>query len=65
MMLVVNNRGYFMSNKDCHGANTRQSNNLHLPQINLTVFKMGVYYLDVKIFNSLPLKLKEISHDPK
>ena len=65
MTFVVNNRDYFISNKDCHSSNTRQSNNLHLPQVNLTVFKMSVYYLGVKVFNSLPLKVKEISHDPK
>jgi hypothetical protein len=55
IMLVVNNRDCFISNKDCHCANARQSNNLHLPQVNLTVFKMGVYYSDVKVFNSTPL----------
>jgi hypothetical protein len=61
-MYVVNNTDYFISNKYCHGANTRQNNNLHLPQVNLTVFKMGVYYSGVKIFNRLPLRVKEISH---
>jgi hypothetical protein len=59
----VNNRNYFISNKDCHIAVTRQSNNLHLPQINVAVFKMGVRYSGVIIFNSLPLKVKEISQD--
>jgi hypothetical protein len=62
-MFVVNNRDYFISNKDCHDANTLQSNNLHLPQVNLTVLKIGVYYSGVKIFNTLPFKVKEISHD--
>ena len=56
-MFVVNSTDYFISNKDCHGANTRQSNNLHVPHVNLTVFKMGVYYSGVKIFNIL-LKIK-------
>jgi hypothetical protein len=65
IMFIVNNSDYFISTKDCHGANTRQSNNLHSPQVNLTVFKMVIYYSDVKIFNSLPLKVKEISHDHK
>jgi hypothetical protein len=65
-MSEVNNRDYFISNKDCHGANTRQSNNLHLPLVNLTVFKMGVNIIRVfKIFNSLPLEVKEISQDHK
>jgi hypothetical protein len=54
-----------ISNKDCHGANNRQNNSLHLPQVNLTLFKMCVYYSGVKIFNSLPLKGNEISHEHK
>jgi hypothetical protein len=65
MMFVVNNRQYFISNNDCHGTNTRQSNNLHLPQVNLTLLKMAVYYSGGKIFNNLPLKVEGISHDPK
>jgi hypothetical protein len=64
-MFLVNNRDYFISNMDCHGANTRQSNNLHLLQVNLTLFTMGVYYSGVTLFNSLPLKVKEISHGHK
>jgi hypothetical protein len=64
-MFVVDNRDYFISDKNCHGANTKQSDNLHLPQANLTVCKMDVYCSGVKIFNSLPLQVKEISHDPK
>ena len=47
MMFVVNNMDCFVSNKECHSANTRQINNLHLPQVNLTVFKIGVYYSSV------------------
>jgi hypothetical protein len=65
MISVVNNRDYFISDKDYHCANTRQSNNLHLVQVNMTVFKLGVYYPGVKIFNSRPLKVKKISHDHK
>jgi hypothetical protein len=61
MMIVVNNGDCFVSNKDCHSVNTRQINNLRLPQVNLTVFKMGVYYSGVKILNNFPLKDKEIS----
>ena len=34
-------------------------------RVNQTVFKTGVYYSGVKIFNSLPLAVKAISHDHK
>ena len=30
VMFVVSGRGCFVSNKDCHGVNVGQSNNLHL-----------------------------------
>ena len=63
-MSVANNRDCFISTKECHSDNTRQINNLHLPQVILTVFKMGVYYSSVKIFNS-PFFFKEIPHNPK
>ena len=58
MMFVVSNRDCFVSNKDCHSANTGQINNLHFHPVNLTVFKMGVYYSGVKYSNSVHLKLK-------
>jgi hypothetical protein len=33
---------------------TRQRNNLYLPQANLTIYQKGAYYSGIKIFNNLP-----------
>jgi hypothetical protein len=65
MLFVAKNRDCFVAKRKCHGINTRQIVNLHLFQVNLTMYRKGVYHSAVKIFNSLPLKLKEISDNPK
>ena len=42
---------------------TRQRNNLYLPQANLTIYQKGVYYSEIKIFNNLPLEIKNVAGD--
>jgi hypothetical protein len=39
-------------------------NDLHLPQATLAMYQKGVYYLGVKVFNSLPKTLTDISNKP-
>ena len=39
---------------------TRQRNNLYLPQAHLTTYQKGAYYLGIKIFNNLPLEIKNV-----
>jgi len=43
---------------------TRQSINLHLPQTNLVTYQKRVYYLGIKIFNSLLSNIKNFSNNP-
>jgi hypothetical protein len=43
----------------------RQSTNLHLPQENLAIYQKGVYCLGIKIYNSLPSNIKNVSNNPK
>jgi hypothetical protein len=40
-------------------------NNLHYPTCNLTAFQKGTHYLGIKVFNSLPLSIKNIVYDMK
>ena len=49
-----------MTNNEIHNLDTRQRNNLYLPQANLTIYQNGAYYLGIKIFNNLPLEMKNI-----
>ena len=63
MMFVARNKELFVTNANVHNFPTRSQNDLHLPIANLSVFQTGVYFSGVKIFNSLPLELKQIFHD--
>ena len=44
---------------------TRQRNDLHLPQANLTVYQRGAQYPRIKIFNNLPLEIKIVADNQK
>jgi hypothetical protein len=44
---------------------TSQINKFYLPQVNLTVFKMGVYYWVLRFLIVFHLKFKEIFHNPR
>ena len=63
LLFVVKNRGLFKTNFDVHKFNTRFNYDLHLPTAKLTVFQKGVYYSGIKIYNHLPLHLKQLSYD--
>jgi len=64
LLFIVNNRDYFVSNS-VHHNNTRRKNDLHLPQVSMAMYQKGVYYSGIKIFNSLPKAIKDISSKPK
>ena len=55
----------FLTNNENHNLDTRQRNNLYLPQANLTMYQKGAYYLGIKIFNNLPLEIKNVAGNPK
>ena len=44
---------------------TRQRSNLYLPQANLTIYQKGAYYSGIKIFNNLPLEIKNVAGNKK
>jgi len=57
LLFVVNNRDYFVSNSVYHNINARRKNDLHLPQVYLTMYQKGVYYSGIKIFTVFPRQL--------
>jgi len=65
LLFVVLNKGYFSPNSIYHNFNTRQKNDLHLPYLSLTMYQRGVFYSGIKVFNALPLAIKDISGNPK
>lgn len=62
-LFVFNNTDYFVSNSVFHSNNTRQINDLHLPQVTLAIYKNGVNYSGIKISNGLPKAIKDISNN--
>jgi hypothetical protein len=65
LLFVLKNRKLFTTNHDAHNLQTRQNNNLYLPTSTLTLYQKGVYFTGIKLFNNLPLEIKEIVGIPK
>ena len=65
LMFVVQMKKYFLTDNESHNMDTRQRNDLHLPQANLTIYQRGAQYLGIKIFNNLPLEIKIVADNQK
>jgi hypothetical protein len=65
MKFAVKNNEIFDRNNDYHNIETRQCNNMHVTQVNLTKYGKGVHHMIVKIFNRLPAGIKAITNNPK
>ena len=65
LMFVVQNKNLFLTNNENHNLDTRQRNDLYLPQANLTIYQKGAYYSGIKIFNNLPLEIKNVAGKKK
>lgn len=65
LLFVTNNKGYFTTNSENYSIPTMHSNELHLPQMNLAIYKNRFYYSGVKIFNNLPSDIKNTSGNLK
>jgi hypothetical protein len=63
VMFVVNNMELFIENSEMYKVVTRNSSNLHLRLSNLTVFQKGPQYLGIKVYNSLPSNIKQLSRN--
>jgi len=64
-MFVVQNKNLFLTDNENHNLDTRQRNNLYLPQANLTIYQKGAYYSGIRIFNNLPLQFKKVADNQK
>ena len=63
LMFVVPNKYLFSTNIANRNIDTRQRNNLYLPQANITIYQKGAYYSGVKIFSILPLEIKNLARN--
>jgi hypothetical protein len=63
---IFNNMLYARyEHSEIHNVNTRTKYDLHHPLSQLSVFQKGVYYTGIKVFNSLPVTIKDLSHNIK
>jgi hypothetical protein len=60
---VVDNMDQYYFVSDMHNRDTRQAFNLNLfvATTHLSLYQKGSYYMGIKLFNSLPLKLKQLN----
>ena len=65
LMFVIQNKTFFQTNNETHNLDNRHRNNLYLPQANLTIYQKGAYYSGIKIFNKLPLEIRNITGNHK
>ena len=65
LLFVVQNRTLFLTNTENYNLDTRQRNNLYLPQANLTIYQKGAYYSGIKMFNNSPSEIKDVASNHK
>ena len=65
VMFVAKNINDFNTNSNIHSINTRHKSNLYPPLLRLTKCQKGVYYSGIRVYNYLPLKIKELSGNLK
>jgi hypothetical protein len=65
LTFIVNNKCSYHTTSQIHGVNTRRNFDLYRPQSNLTTYQKGPYYFGIKLFNHLPLSIKELAHNIK
>ena len=56
-MFVVQNKTLFLTNTENYNLDTRQRNNLYLPQANLTIYQKGAQRLRMLLVTRKKLKL--------
>jgi len=49
IMFVVQNQNLFLTKYENHNLDTRQRNNLYLPQANLIIYQKVTYYSGIKL----------------
>jgi hypothetical protein len=63
LLFVTKNKDQFVSNSQVHQINTRQTPNLYVPTANMAIYQKGVYYSGIKIYDHLPMAIKNLSDD--
>jgi hypothetical protein len=62
---VISSKHHFKVNSEIHNINPRTKSDLHHPPSHLSVYQKGTHYTGIKVFNSLPAPIKDLSHSTK
>ena len=54
MEFLINNLAHFSLNSEIHNKFTRNMMCLYVPKVNLSLYQEGVYYVSIKVFNTIP-----------
>jgi hypothetical protein len=65
LLFFINNNEVFPTINEIHSICTRHSDNLHRTLLHLTKAQKGVYFSGIKVYNSLPQSIKQLSRDAK
>jgi hypothetical protein len=65
MTFLAHNLEYFTFNSSVHNINTRKRLQLHRPIANSALFQGGVYYVSIKTFNKLQVRIANLVMDKK
>jgi hypothetical protein len=62
-LFVAKNMVDFIINSDIHPHNTRSNTNLRPSLARLTKYRKGAYFSGIKVYNCLPIRIKQLSGD--
>jgi hypothetical protein len=65
LIYLASNIQLYTMNREVHNYNTRNSSNFHMPNANLTKYQKGVYYMGFKLYNQLPIDIKNSVNNQK
>lgn len=63
MLFVIDNRRNFWTGWNVRGLHTRNTNQLFMPTLNLSVFQQGIICSGIRIFTSLPTNIQHLRND--
>jgi hypothetical protein len=63
LLFTINNGDLYHTVSHIHDIQTRRNLDLFHPHSHLTLYQKGPYYSGVKLFNSLPLNIKQLAHN--
>jgi hypothetical protein len=63
LLLLIVKKCMQICNNEIYTINTRQSINLHLPSVNMSKCRKGIYYMGTEIFNHLPWDIRLLLYD--